>query len=138
MPSPFSSSLSYNTASPYETGNATSPGVWGGTPSPQAMPDMPMPTEGRKRQALVYGGGVSPGAGDGPSAGWVPPLQDGNVNGNSGNGSWIPPPPQQQQQQDASASGWAQQQQDGSGGWTQQGQGDAGNWGQGGNGQGWQ
>jgi hypothetical protein len=138
MPSPFSSSLSYNTASPYETGNATSPGVWGGTPSPQAMPDMPMPTEGRKRQALVYGGGVSPGAGDGPSAGWVPPQQDGNVNGNSGNGSWIPPPPQQQQQQDASASGWAQQQQDGSGGWTQQGQGDAGNWGQGGNGQGWQ
>jgi hypothetical protein len=49
MPSPFSSSLSYSNASPYEAA-ATSPydanqsqqGMWN-TPSPQALPDMPLP-----------------------------------------------------------------------------------------------
>jgi len=71
QPSPFSSSMSYN-GNPYE--QSTSPHqpsvsydhqqqhqhaqIWNSTPSPQAMPDMPQPTEGRKRQALVYGAGL--------------------------------------------------------------------------------
>ncbi|KAF2129219.1 hypothetical protein P153DRAFT_375751 [Dothidotthia symphoricarpi CBS 119687] len=65
--SPFSSSMSYN-GNPFD-GRGTSPlqptlsydpvgqnshHLWS-TPSPQPMPDMPQPTEGRKRQAMMYG-----------------------------------------------------------------------------------
>jgi hypothetical protein len=101
QPSPFSSSMSYNgntfdsQTSPHQSHmsyDGSTPNhqqqIWG-TPSPQPMPDMPQPTEGRKRQALVYGPGMStqehsPGAA---------PVQIPET------GSWIPQPQQQQQQQ---------------------------------------
>jgi hypothetical protein len=81
QPSPFSSSMSYIDAqtSPYDAAGQ----IWT-TPSPQPMPDMPQPTEGRKRQALVYGAGHSPGSAP-PEGGWIP----------------APPQPQQPQQQQA-------------------------------------
>ncbi|KAF2829019.1 hypothetical protein CC86DRAFT_287216 [Ophiobolus disseminans] len=80
QPSPFSSSMSYTGSafdtqgtSPYESATQQ---MWS-TPSPQPMPDMPQPTEGRKRQALVYGAASmqgqspSPGAATGQEgAGW--------------------------------------------------------------------
>jgi hypothetical protein len=127
MPSPFSSSLSYNTASPYENA-ATSPydqgnAMWANTPSPQPLPDMPMPTEGRKRQALVYGAGVSPGGSEVPHGGWVPPQQQ-QAGSGDGSGGWTQP------QDGSSVQGGIV------GGWGQAGQGEA--WGQGGNGQSWQ
>lgn len=112
--SPFSSSMSYN-----GTAQATSPGAMWGTPSPQPMPEMPMPTEGRKRQAMVYG---SPGSTPVPAPGvesWIPQGQIGPGPG----------------QQDGGAGGWQGQQQDGSD-WQGQSQGDAGNWAQGGQGHG--
>ncbi|KAF1944592.1 Zn(II)2Cys6 cluster transcripitional activator [Clathrospora elynae] len=67
QPSPFSSSMSYN-GNPYESSPQqhsmtydTSPGQtsWT-TPSPQPMPDLPPPTEGQKRRALLYGPGMPP------------------------------------------------------------------------------
>lgn len=55
--SPFSSS-SYNTqSSPYASHSPGQMQDWT-TPPPQPMPDMPQPTEGRMRQAMVYGPGV--------------------------------------------------------------------------------
>lgn len=130
QPSPFSSSLSYN-GSAYD-GQGASPGIsydnnqtmWQ-TPSPQAMPEMPQPTEGQKRRALVYGGGHSPSG---------PPQQlpEG--------GSWVPQV--QQQQVSVPQHGLAQQQQlhhqhhhsdggDGGGNWQQHAQADiSGGWNQ--------
>ncbi|KAH7395326.1 fungal-specific transcription factor domain-containing protein [Phaeosphaeria sp. MPI-PUGE-AT-0046c] len=136
QPSPFSSSMSYNgngQTSPYN-GNApqTSPydgtQVWG-TPSPQAMPDMPMPTEGRKRQAMVYGAGhTSPGAGSvgADNAGWLGQQPQPQMQTQS------QPQPQQQQGQDGVV--WSQGQTQGQG--QGQVQGDGGIWSQGGQ-QGW-
>lgn len=69
--SPFSSSLSYN-GNPYDQGTSPlqptvsydgqqqSQQIWTNSPSPVPLPDMPQPTEGRKRQAMVYGAGVQP------------------------------------------------------------------------------
>ncbi|KAH8724838.1 fungal-specific transcription factor domain-containing protein [Phaeosphaeriaceae sp. PMI808] len=86
QPSPFSSSMSYNgspfdpTTSPhqYDAAQQQQHQLWT-SPSPQALPDMPMPTEGRKRQALVYGAGLpnqqtSPSAApvQSPDNAWVP------------------------------------------------------------------
>lgn len=93
--SPFSSSMSYNSTpydqatSPLQGQDATTPNTqgWNATPSPQPMPDMPQPTEGRKRQAMVYGASMSnqnqhgsqtqsPGAGPphtGDGGSWFPP-----------------------------------------------------------------
>jgi hypothetical protein len=81
QPSPFSSSMSYNGNSPGQHTMAydASPGQrsWA-TPSPQPMPDLPQPSGGQKRRAMVYGPGIpvqghSPGAssnsGEG-SVGW--------------------------------------------------------------------
>jgi hypothetical protein len=93
QPSPFSSSLSYNgntfdgsTHSPQQHTMAydTSPGQqsWA-TPSPQPVPDLPQPTGGQKRRALVYGPGI-PGQGHSPgvssnsgqdNAGWTQQQQ---------------------------------------------------------------
>jgi hypothetical protein len=111
QPSPFSSSMSY-TGNPFDT--QTSPHqshlsydgstpqtqqMWG-TPSPQPMPDMPQPTEGQKRRALVYGANMS---NQGHSPGAAPPQIPET-------GSWIPQsqqhPPQQLQQDN---NGWTQQ-----------------------------
>ncbi|KAL5117855.1 hypothetical protein ACEQ8H_004173 [Pleosporales sp. CAS-2024a] len=99
--SPFSASVSYNgnpfdnqATSPQQPGmsyDASSPNqqqMWN-TPPPQPLPNMPQPTEGRKRQALVYGQGQSPAAA---------PTQVPE------NGSWIP---QQSQQVDKSTT-WNQ------------------------------
>lgn len=128
QPSPFSSSLSYNgntQTSPYNGNSQPSPydgtQVWG-TPSPQPMPDMPQPTEGRKRQALVYGAGhTSPGSGSvgAENAGWL------------GQQTQL-----QQQAQDGGV--WSQNQGQGQGQAQGQGQvqGDGGIWSQGGQ-QGW-
>ncbi|KAF1919905.1 fungal-specific transcription factor domain-containing protein [Ampelomyces quisqualis] len=75
QPSPYSGSMSFTgnpfdahamqSSSPHQQslsydGSQTQQSIWG-TPSPQPMPDMPQPTEGRKRQALVYEAGHSPG-----------------------------------------------------------------------------
>jgi hypothetical protein len=123
QPSPFSSSMSY-TGNPFET--QTSPHqshmsydsstpqtqqMWG-TPSPQPMPDMPQPTEGQKRRALVYGAGMS---NQGHSPGAAPPQIPET-------GSWIPQPPVQQQQHHQD-NGWSQQ--------VPQSQADTGSWNQG-------
>jgi hypothetical protein len=80
QPSPFSTSPYPN---PFHSGSAISPGnlplsenqqmVDWNTPSPQALvlPEMPKPSAGRVRQALVYGPGlpVSPGLGGGVQLG---------------------------------------------------------------------
>lgn len=115
QPSPFSSTLSYNgmpyDSSPHQASmsyDGTSPGqqqIWS-TPSPQPMPDMPQPTEGRKRQAMVYGAGGAVSQGQSPSAAppdnfwaqgapaqqdvkWTQPQSDGNTwDQSTGQGSW--------------------------------------------------
>jgi hypothetical protein len=132
QPSPFSSSMSYNgnsfdaqTTSPlqpnlsYEVSGQAHQQMWT-TPSPQPMPDMPQPTEGRKRQALVYGAGMnqahSPGAA---------PVQAPET------GSWLQHSPmqQQQQQQQQQQADWTQvpqSQADTTSSWTQ---GTTQNWG---------
>tara|TARA_R110002003_G_scaffold814_9_gene21591 strand:- start:8678 stop:10033 length:1356 start_codon:yes stop_codon:yes gene_type:complete len=119
QPSPFSSNMSYNgnpfdgQTSPhqpslsYDASGQSQQHLWASTPSPQPMPDMPQPTEGQKRRALVYGAGLTP---QGTSPGAAPlPV--------SNNTSWIPPQPQQ-----IDGTNWAPPQQ------SQQ-QNDAGNWG---------
>lgn len=58
QPSPFSSSPYNSQSSPYAAHSPSQMPDWQ-TPSPQPMPDMPQPTEGRLRQALVYGPGIS-------------------------------------------------------------------------------
>lgn len=135
QPSPFSSSMSYNgntQTSPYDGSQQ----VWG-TPSPQPMPDMPMPTEGRTRQALVYGAGhTSPGAGSvgTESAGWLGQQgQQGQQQGQVQQGQVQQQQGQIQQQHQQQAGGqdgniWAHGQ--------GQAQGDAGLWNQSGQ-QGW-
>jgi hypothetical protein len=86
QPSPFSSSLSCNgnpfeapQQSPHQASmsyDGSTPQNWA-TPSPQPMPDMPQPTGGQKRRALVYGAqasGHSPGASSASaqdSTGWL-------------------------------------------------------------------
>jgi len=131
QPSPFSSSLSYTGGQGTSPGQmsyngGTSPGanIWG-TPSPQPMPDMPMPSEGRKRQAVVYGQGHSPVLAPGVES-WVP---QGRIGGGGQDGSgWI----QGQQGQIGTGQGdgstWVQGQQE-----RDQGDGSSGNggWGQG-------
>lgn len=76
QPSPFSTS-------PYWT-----------TPSPQPMLDMPQPSEGRVRQALVYGPGLSQSSQPGHSPGGQVQQQD-NVDMNSA-GGWNSNPGQGQ------------------------------------------
>lgn len=86
--SPYSSSLSYN-GNPFD-GLGTSPlqptlsydaagqncHLWT-TPSPQPVPDMPQPTEGRKRQAIVYGPGLPPESRQNSSSAPVRPQGNG-------------------------------------------------------------
>jgi hypothetical protein len=130
QPSPFSSTMSFN-GSPFDV-QATSPHqpsmsyetsgqqqqqhqqMWG-TPSPQPMPDMPQPTEGRKRQALVYSTSMS-------SQGHSPGAASGLP---SDAGGWLQHPPSQQQQQQQQ-----QQQPDGTN-WPPSTQGDQSTWNQG-------
>jgi hypothetical protein len=60
--SPGQQSMGYDGTSPGQQFDGTSPSMWG-TPSPQ-VPDMPMPSGGRQRQAIVFGAGLpSPGGG---------------------------------------------------------------------------
>ncbi|KAF2029689.1 hypothetical protein EK21DRAFT_67298 [Setomelanomma holmii] len=160
QPSPFSTTMSYNaspfdgqTTSPHQPslsydGTGQQPHMWGNTPSPQPMPDMPKPTEGQKRRALVYGAGLSPQAtspagapmsgSDGSS--WIPPQQ--NDSGNWRQATQPPPPQSQQSHQHLDANNWAHvsqaptqpslQQTDG-GNWAQQNtqqRGDPNNWAQ--------
>ncbi|KAH7069142.1 fungal-specific transcription factor domain-containing protein [Paraphoma chrysanthemicola] len=144
QPSPYSGTMSYN-GNPFE--GQTSPHhptlsydgtgqsqthLWANTPSPQPMPDLPQPTEGQKRRALVYGAGFSPqGTSPGASlpgndgAGWIPPQPQ---QSDGSNWSPVPQPPAQQSQQSNDGVNWAQpvqqqsqqvQQTDGST-WTQQ------------------
>lgn len=135
QPSPFSSSMSYS-GNPFDSQNqsphqqtmsydgtspshhshnmsydGTSPSQhsqnWQ-TPSPQPMPDMPQPSGGQKRRALVYGPGV-PGQQHGP--GHSPGASSTSAQDNAG---WLqqhPPQQQQQQQQQqqvADTNGWTQ------------------------------
>jgi hypothetical protein len=118
QPSPFSSSMSY-TGTPYDA-QGTSPSMtyetpgqqnqqmWG-TPSPQSMPDMPQPTEGRKRQALVFSASM---AGQGHSPGAM-------SNQGPENGGWLGHQSAQQQQQQGDGSGWQNPVQTDQGGWGQ-------------------
>lgn len=116
--SPFSSSMSYNgnpfdaqNQSPHQQTMPYDPPSQGQhtqnwtTPSPQPLPDLPLPTEGAKRRALVYGPGIPmqhPGQGHSPSASqsqdiaWnqSTPVQQDNSN-------WSQPPPLQQQNSDS-------------------------------------
>ncbi|KAK7187498.1 Zn(II)2Cys6 cluster transcripitional activator [Paraphaeosphaeria sporulosa] len=79
--SPFASSP-YNTqSSPYASHSPGQIQDWTTPPPPQPMPDMPQPTEGRMRQAMIYGQGMpaqqqlhSPGTDVGG------PVQDTNNN----------------------------------------------------------
>ena len=57
QPSPFSPNSYNSQSSPYASHSPNQISDWH-TPSPQPMPDMPQPTEGRMRQALVYGPGM--------------------------------------------------------------------------------
>ncbi|KAF1832985.1 Zn(II)2Cys6 cluster transcripitional activator [Decorospora gaudefroyi] len=122
--SPFSSSMSYNgnsydrsTQSPpqHTMSYDASPGQqsWT-TPSPQPMPDLPQPTGGQKRRALVYGPGLPPahpsqGHSRGSSAtspqdntSWTQQLQP------EPNSYFQAPPPMQQQNSDSWNQGPAQ------------------------------
>ncbi|KAF1846417.1 Zn(II)2Cys6 cluster transcripitional activator [Cucurbitaria berberidis CBS 394.84] len=85
--SPFSSSMSYS-GNPFDNQRQWT------TPSPQPMPDLPPPTEGQKRRALLYGPGIpaprprshSPSASRNQDMNWTqnaPVQQD--------NGNWAPP-----------------------------------------------
>jgi hypothetical protein len=131
QPSPFSSSMSY-AGTPYDA-QGTSPSMtyetpsqnqqmWG-TPSPQPLPDMPQPTEGRKRQALVFSANM---AGQGHSPGTV-------SNQTAESAGWLGQQGTPQLQQ-TDGSGWPTgtqpQQPDGSG-WTTVAQQDQNSWGQG-------
>jgi hypothetical protein len=116
QPSPFSSTLSYNglpyDSSPHQANmsyDGTSPGqqqMWS-TPSPQPMPDMPQPTEGMKRQAMVYGAAGTISQSQSPNAAphdnlwsqnasasqqdvkWTQPQSDGSTwEQGSGQGNW--------------------------------------------------
>jgi hypothetical protein len=121
QPSPFSSSMSYNgtpydaqgtsPSMPYETPGQQPQQMWG-TPSPQPMPDMPQPTEGRKRQALVFNANLA-AQGHSPGAVSNQPAESTGWLGHQG-----APQPQQQQQPDAS-------------GWQNPPQSDRSSWGQG-------
>jgi hypothetical protein len=86
--SPFSSSLSYNGTvydgqSPQQHTMAynTSPGHqhWT-TPSPQPMPDLPQPTSGQTRRALVYGPSLPAHRGHSPSASSISTQDNGGWN----------------------------------------------------------
>jgi hypothetical protein len=114
--SPFSSNMSYNGNpfdapghSPYHrsmshdsSGQNQQAQHMYTTPSPQPPPDMPQPTEGRKRQALLYGPGMlqqpqqqlgkDP---NGDTANWA--QGGGHVqHGQSDNDSWVTVPAQTQ------------------------------------------
>ncbi|KAF1964063.1 hypothetical protein BU23DRAFT_494051 [Bimuria novae-zelandiae CBS 107.79] len=80
QPGPFSTSPYNSQTSPYASHSPNQIPDWK-TPSPRPMPDMPQPSGGRSRQALVYGPGMpvqqqlhSPGA---DTSG---PVQDPNDN----------------------------------------------------------
>jgi hypothetical protein len=121
QPSPFSSSMSYNGNSPQQHTMAydASPGQqsWT-TPSPQPMPDLPQPTGGQKRRAIVYGPSIpvqghSPGANSNSgqeNAGWTQQQQQHDSN------SYFQVPPTMQQQhsgswdQGVTKGNWHQQQ----------------------------
>ncbi|CAN9202548.1 unnamed protein product [Alternaria alternata] len=99
--SPFASSMSYNGTSYDGSGHSpqphgmtfdASPGqqTWT-TPSPQPLPELPQPSGGQKRRAMVYGPGLpAPQSGQGHSPGAS------SISGQDSNG-W---PQQEQQQQD--------------------------------------
>lgn len=88
QPNPFSTS-------PYSAHPLSAPGQmpdWTTTPSPQPqpqqpqqMPDMPQPTEGRVRQALIYGPGMPQPPPQQSQAGSAPVLDPGQ---SQGQGSW--------------------------------------------------
>lgn len=118
--SPFSSSMSYNgnpfdsqTQSPhqpgmsYEGSSPSHPQNWT-TPSPQPMPDMPQPSGGQTRRAMLYGPGMTaPQPGQGHSPGASSSAQD--------NAGWLQqhgqqPQASQQQQLSPDTNGWNQAQ----------------------------
>jgi hypothetical protein len=74
QPSPFSTSP-YSTTSPFAPPVQTPQMQDWTTPSPQPLPDMPQPSEGRKRQALVYGPGIAQSQSQGNTQGGT---QDGS------------------------------------------------------------
>jgi hypothetical protein len=84
--------------SPYNGSQFATPATQGTdwtTPSPQPMPDMPQPSGGRVRQAMVYGPGipgqtqaVSPGAGAGTGTGGPVQYPESSQGQGQGQGSW--------------------------------------------------
>jgi hypothetical protein len=112
QPSPFSSSMSYNGNSPGQHSMAydASPGQqsWA-TPSPQPVPELPQPTSGQKRRAMVYGPGInvqghSPGANSnsGHGDGWNQQEQQQQGDPNS----YFQAPQQQQWEQGSGQGNW--------------------------------
>ncbi|KAI8942819.1 hypothetical protein NX059_000862 [Plenodomus lindquistii] len=102
--SPHQPSMSYEGTSPAQlhqtmSYDGTSPGQqqnWT-TPSPQPMPDMPQPSGGQKRRALVYGPGL--------------PSPDAVTTASQDNAGWLQEQSQQTQQQLQSLQQQQQQQQ---------------------------